>query len=86
MQRIVIALAALAATGCATMGFSYDEDSLKESVAFENPECSAENIEIVRAMEAGTGHSKFVVNVCGEEQRWNRMGTSYFAEGKGPMD
>jgi hypothetical protein len=79
------ALAGLAAaSGCATMGFSYDEGSLRKQVAFDT-QCPQEKIKIVDAMEAGVGVTKFRLDVCGQEQKWNRMGTSYFAEGKGPM-
>lgn len=71
-------------SGCVSMGFKYDESALKKQVAFETS-CPVENIELIEAMEAGTGHTKFKLKVCGEEQKWNRFGTSYFAEGKSPM-
>jgi hypothetical protein len=71
-------------TGCASMGFKYDEGALRKQVAFDT-QCPAEKIQVVDAMEAGVGVTKFRLNVCGQEQKWNRMGTSYFAEGKGPI-
>jgi hypothetical protein len=77
------ALGWLTLTGCATMGFKYDEGALKKQVAFDT-QCPQEKIQVVDAMEAGIGVTKFRMNVCGQEQKWNRMGTSYFAEGKGP--
>ena len=79
----LVAVACLALTGCASMGFKYDEGALKKQVAFDT-QCPQEKIQVVDAMEAGVGVSKFRLNVCGQEQKWNRMGTSYFAEGKGP--
>lgn len=67
------------------MGFDYSEDELKKAVEFETG-CSQDEVEILDAMDGGTGHTKFKVDACGENQRWNRMGTSYFLEGKGPVD
>lgn len=75
----------LCAGGCATMGWKSDEDALKKAVAFENTGCPVEKIKIVRSMEAGLGHDKFEVDACGSSQRWDRLGSSYFLEGKGPM-
>ncbi len=72
-------------TGCASMGFGYSEAELKKAVAFETG-CAQEKVEIVEAMEGGTGHTKFKVKACGEDQRWNRYGASYYPQGKGPMD
>ena len=69
--------------GCKSMGFGYDEDALRKQVAFES-KCPEEKIKVNEALESGTGHTKFRVDVCGKEQRWNRYGTSYFPEGKGP--
>ncbi len=81
--------ALLAASGCATLGssigMSYDEGELKKSVAFET-HCPEASVRVREAMEAGVGHSKFLLDVCGKDQRWVRLGTSYFAEGKTPMD
>ena len=71
-------------TACSSMGFGYSEGALKKQVAFET-RCPPEKITVSDAMEAGVGHTKFRVNVCGQEQRWNRFGTSYFPEGKSPM-
>jgi hypothetical protein len=70
--------------GCASMGFKYDEGALRKQVAFDT-QCPPEKIQVVDALEAGVGVTKFRLNVCGQEQKWNRMGTSYFAEGKGPI-
>jgi hypothetical protein len=78
------ALAVVFVAGCASMGFGYDEGALKKQVAFET-RCPAERVKVNEALEAGTGHTKFRVDVCGQEQRWDRFGTSYFPEGKGPM-
>ena len=72
-----------AVTGCKSMGFGYDEDALRKQGAFES-KCPQEKIKVNEALESGTGHTKFRVDVCGKEQRWNRYGTSYFPEGKGP--
>jgi hypothetical protein len=72
-----------AAVGCSSMGFGYDPDALRKQVAFES-KCPEEKIQINEALEAGTGHTKFRLDVCGKEQRWNRYGTSYFPEGKSP--
>jgi hypothetical protein len=72
-------------SGCATFGFKSDEDALKKQVAFENTACPAEKIKVLRSLSAGVGHDKFEVDVCGTSQRWDRFGTSYFPEGKGPM-
>jgi hypothetical protein len=80
----IVALGLTTATGCATMGFKYDEGSLRKQVSFDT-QCPPEKIKVLDAMEAGIGVTKFRVDVCGQEQKWNRMGTSYFAEGKGPM-
>jgi len=79
----VVALGSLALFGCASMGFKYDEGALRKQVAFDT-QCPQEKIQVVDAMEAGVGVTKFRINVCGQEQKWNRLGTSYFAEGKGP--
>ncbi len=71
--------------GCTSMGFGWSEPKLKEAVSFET-ECPAQKVKVVEALEGGTGHTKFRLDVCGKEQRWNRYGASYFPEGKGPMD
>jgi hypothetical protein len=80
----IAAVGVVSATGCATMGFKYDEGSLRKQVAFDT-QCPQEKIKVLDAMEAGVGVTKFRLDVCGQEQKWNRMGTSYFAEGKGPI-
>jgi hypothetical protein len=84
MGPVVLGLGLGLVAGCASMGFKYDEGALKKQVAFDT-QCPKEKIQVVDAMEAGIGVSKFRLNVCGQEQNWNRMGTSYFAEGKGPI-
>jgi len=88
LGRLVILTVAIfgcaSTTGCASMGFKYDEGALRKQVAFDT-QCPPEKVQIVDAMEAGVGVTKFRLNVCGQEQKWNRMGTSYFAEGKGPV-
>ena len=71
-------------SGCASMGFGYDEDALKQQVSFET-RCPESQITVGEALDAGIGHTKFRINACGAEQRWDRFGTSYFPEGKGPM-
>jgi hypothetical protein len=88
ISKATILLAAVAGvvvvSGCASMGFHYDEGSLRKQVAFDT-QCPPEKIKVIDAMEAGIGVTKFRLDVCGQEQKWNRMGTTYFAEGKGPM-
>ena len=82
--RLLVLLGVLASAACASMGFGYDEGALKKQVAFDT-KCPADKVRVTEALEAGTGHTKFRLDVCGQEQRWNRFGTSYFAEGKSPM-
>jgi|HubBroStandDraft_2_1064218.scaffolds.fasta_scaffold340253_1 hypothetical protein len=84
MGLAIVGLGCAGLAGCASMGFKYDEGALRKQVAFDT-QCPQEKIQVVDAMEAGVGVTKFRLNVCGQEQKWNRMGTSYFAEGKGPM-
>ena len=84
MGLAIVGFGLVALAGCASMGFKYDEGALRKQVAFDT-QCPPEKIQVVDAMEAGIGVTKFRLNVCGQEQKWNRMGTSYFAEGKAPV-
>lgn len=76
LAYLSIIFATLGFIGCTSMGFGYSEDELKKAVEFET-ECPRDDVKIVKAMDGGTGHTKFVVDACGTEQRWDRMGTSY---------
>ena len=79
---MILTLAAL--PGCASYGFGYDREALREQVSFET-RCPPGRIVVRDVLEAGRGHTKFRVEVCGKEERWNRYGASYFPEGKGPL-
>ena len=83
-RAVRVATGIVMLTGCAASGFKYDPDALRKAVVFET-RCPPEKVQIVEAMEAGTGHTKFRLDVCGQPQKWNRFGTSYFPEGKSPM-
>ncbi len=82
---LVVVVSVSLVFGCTSMGFGYDLKELKRSVTFKT-QCPVDKIKVVEAMEAGVGHSKFKLDVCGKSQDWNRMGSSYFQEGHGPLD
>lgn len=91
MVRSVLALSvstfALAAmTGCASMGWSSNQEALKKQVAFDH-DCPAEKVQVVESAEIGVGHASFKVDACGQRHRYERMGASYFDTAKGtPVD
>ena len=71
-----------AAGGCASMGFSSDTGALVKQASFDH-NCPADKIKVVRSMEGGIGEASFVVDVCGTEQRYKRLGTMYVDQSKG---
>jgi hypothetical protein len=79
---VVLALSTLSTTGCAAMGFRSSDTKLVEQASFDH-KCPKEKIRVVNKMEGGIGDASFVVDVCGTERRYKRMGTAYYDVEKG---
>ena len=88
--RILLTVAALGCTasllvpagGCASMGFTSDTKALIKQASFDN-NCPEDKVSVTRSMEGGVGTASFVLDVCGTEKHYKRMGSSYFDESKG---
>lgn len=70
-------------TACAAMGFKSSEAKLKKQASFDH-DCPAEKIQVIKSMEGGAGQASFVLDVCGTEHRYERMGTAYYEKGNEP--
>ena len=67
----------LAQTACASMGFTSSDKKLVKQASFDH-KCPAEKIRVLQSMEGGLGDASFVLDVCGTERRYKRMGTAYY--------
>lgn len=74
---------ALALGGCASMGWASSDKKLIKQASFDH-DCPAEKISVIKSMEGGMGQASFVLDVCGTERRYERMGTAYFEKGNEP--
>lgn len=79
MPRIltILILSTLSQSACAAMGFRSSDAKLVEQASFDH-KCPKEKIRVVNKMEGGVGDASFVVDVCGTERRYKRMGTAYY--------
>lgn len=79
-----ICAAGLLALGgaCASMGWSSDQSALIKQASFDH-NCAEDKVKVLRSMEGGLGVASFVLDVCGSEKKYKRMGASYFDESKG---
>ena len=77
LVTIVLGLATLPPTGCAAMGFTSSDKKLVEQASFDH-KCPPEKIRVVDKMEGGVGDASFIVDVCGTERRYKRMGSAYY--------
>jgi hypothetical protein len=74
MKRILII--ALAASGCATLGWTSSRDTLIKTASFDF-DCPAENIKVLAEQEDGLGAASFKLDVCGTTRMYKRYGTLY---------
>ena len=84
LGSLTVAAALATLSGCATFGWTSSVPRLLKQVSFDHSACPAEEIQLLRAMEGGLGRASFVLDVCGEERRYERMGSSYFQSGSAP--
>lgn len=87
MKRILFGagVAAVVTTGCATMGWTSDRDTLVKTAAFDH-DCPREQVKVLAEQEDGLGAASFKLDVCGKTKRYKRMGTLYVdAEGPSPI-
>ena len=63
-------------TGCASMGFTSNSDTLVKTAAFDH-DCPKEKVRVVGEQEEGMGAASFKLDVCGKPRRYKRMGTMY---------
>ncbi|HET6584166.1 MAG TPA: hypothetical protein VFG69_11975 [Nannocystaceae bacterium] len=82
LALVVLGLSSLAQTGCAAMGFRSSDKKLVQQASFDH-KCPVEKVRVVQKMEGGMGDASFVVDVCGTERRYKRMGTAYYDVEKG---
>ena len=73
---------ALSTSACASMGFTSSDKKLVQQASFDHG-CPAEKIKVKQSMEGGMGDASFVLDVCGTERRYKRMGTAYYDVEKG---
>lgn len=85
MMKHLILLTIVAFSGCASMGFTDDVEKLNETVAFDQ-KCPLEKVKLENRLGNGVGSTKYQLNACGKEVRYIRMGSSYFEEGKTPVN
>ena len=71
------------APACASMGFTSSEKKLIKQASFDHT-CPEDKVKVLRSMEGGVGQASFVVDVCGTERDYTRMGTGYYEKGKEP--
>lgn len=75
--------AALALSGCASMGYTVNRPKLIETASFDH-DCPREKVKILSEKDGGaSGTGNYKLNVCGEEKKYKRMGTMYFDAAKG---
>lgn len=79
---VLSALSLLSVSACASMGFTSSEKKLVKQASFDH-NCPAERIQVKNSMEGGVGDASFVLDVCGTERRYKRMGTAYYDADKG---
>ena len=84
VRLLGVAVGVATLCGCATFGWTSSVPRLMKQVSFDHSTCPADQIALVRSMEGGLGRASFVLDACGEELRYERMGTSYFASGSAP--
>lgn len=80
---LLLSIALAGFSGCASMGFTDDQNKLIETIAFDQ-HCPKEKIQIMDRLEGGVGITKYNTLVCGKNMKYLRMGTSYFEDGKQP--
>ena len=84
-RRISLGLACLTlVSACAAMGFTSSDKKLIKQVSFDHS-CPEEKIKVLRSMEGGVGQASFVLDVCGTERQYTRMGTGYYEKGSEPV-
>src|SRR5690349_16573543 len=84
-MKYVFILVSLLGVGCASIGGTYDESKLKAQASFDT-QCPAEKISIVRMKDDGmAGTGNFVLEACGKQWNYVRLGRSYFEESKSPV-
>lgn len=71
-------------SACAAMGFTSSDKKLIKQASFDH-NCPEEQVKVLKSMEGGVGQASFVVDVCGTERRYTRMGTGYYEKGKEPV-
>jgi hypothetical protein len=81
-RSLAFLVLALSTSACATMGFKSSDKKLVQQASFDHG-CPAEKIEVKQSMEGGIGDASFVLDVCGTERRYKRMGTAYYDVEKG---
>ncbi len=81
-RSFVLVLVALSAGACASMGFKSSDKKLVQQASFDH-DCPTEKIQVKQSMEGGIGDASFVLDVCGTERRYKRMGTAYYDVDKG---
>jgi hypothetical protein len=72
-------------SACAASRAHYDPWVLKAQVAFET-NCDQDRVVIETARDVSEKHSEFVLNVCGQRQRWLSFGANYYPVGRGLYD
>lgn len=84
-SRITLVFACLALVpACAAMGFKSSDKKLIKQASFDHS-CPEDKIKVLRSMEGGVGQASFVLDVCGTERQYSRMGTGYYEKGKEPV-
>lgn len=82
-KRLVVLCSAVLLASCASAGFTSSEGKLLKQASFDH-DCPEEKIKVLKSMEGGLGQASFVLDVCGTERRYERMGTAYYEKGNEP--
>jgi hypothetical protein len=85
IAMLVLGVSMLAQSACASMGFTSSDKKLVEQASFDH-KCPTEKVKVLQSKEGGIGDASFVLDVCGTERRYKRMGTAYYdVEGGSPL-